>query len=97
MATTRDEAAELIEGFIRREFQVAEDDPDFTRETHLYDSGYVDSMGVVELIEFIQSTFGIEIPDEEVFSDAFTTVNGISDVVRRCAGGEHHERKVAGV
>ena len=38
---------------------------------------------MVELISFIESTFDVEIPDEDLFSDAFTTIDGISTVVER--------------
>jgi acyl carrier protein len=87
MAITRDEAARLIEGFIREEFHVHPADGRFTRDTHLYDAGFVDSTGVVELIAFIESIVGVEIPDDELFSDAFTTINGISGVVQRLSNG----------
>lgn len=91
MAITQDEAAGRVEDFIRSEFRVAQADSSFTRDTHLYDAGFVDSTGVVELISFIESTFDVEIPDEDLFSDAFTTINGISAVVQRHANGETGE------
>lgn len=81
MATVWDDVAGSIEGFIRREFRVAEDDPSFSRDIHLYESGYVDSTGVVELIAFVESTFGVQLGDEHIFSERFTTVNGISGVI----------------
>lgn len=83
MAFTRDEIADRIENFVRNEFRVAHADSGFTRDTHLFDSGFVDSTGVVELVSFIESTFDVEIPDEDLFSDAFTTIDGISTVVER--------------
>ena len=70
---------------MRREFSIGSDDDGFTRDTDLYDSGYVDSIGVTELISLLESTFAIEIPEEDLFSDAFTTINGVSRIVCRCA------------
>jgi len=80
MATSQVEIAEVIERFIRREFRIIEDGASL-REAHLYESGYVDSAGVVELIAFVESKFHISLDDEQVFSDAFTTISGIAGIV----------------
>lgn len=87
MPISTDEAAERIEAFLRREFRVAPDDPMFGRNTHLFESGFVDSTGVLELIAFLEADFGVRIPDEELFSDEFTTINGISGIVHRSSDG----------
>jgi acyl carrier protein len=80
MATSQGEIADVIEHFIRQEFRIIEDGTSL-REAHLYESGYVDSAGVVELIAFVESMFNISLDDEHVFSDEFTTINGISAIV----------------
>lgn len=87
MAISSDEAAHRIEAFVRREFRVAPQDPTFSRDTHLFESGFLDSTGVLELVAFLESAFGLRLPDEELFSEEFTTINGISGIVRRCADG----------
>jgi acyl carrier protein len=81
MVTSREQIAEALEDFIRREFRVSRHDPLFHRHVHLYEAGFVDSTGVVELIAFVESTFGVTLEDEQIFSDAFTTIDGISGVV----------------
>lgn len=83
MAISPASIAEAIERFIRTQFQIADNDPIFTRDAHLYESGFVDSAGVVELIAFLESTFDVTLPDDDVFSDEFTTINGIGAVVHR--------------
>lgn len=87
MAFAWDDIACRIEEFIRQEFRVMEDDPAFSRDAHLYESGYVDSAGVVELIAFVESTFEIQLEDEHIFSERFTTINGISSVIGACLAG----------
>ncbi|MBI4638154.1 MAG: acyl carrier protein [Candidatus Rokubacteria bacterium] len=82
---SRAEIARSIERFIRRAFRIVPDDPDFSWDSHLFESGYVDSAGVVELIAFVESTFGVKLEDEHIFSERFTTINGISSVVGLCA------------
>lgn len=76
--------AGTIETFIRREFRVMNNDDLFSRGVHLYDSGYIDSIGVVELIAFIESTFNVQLGDEDIFDERFTTIDGISSVVASC-------------
>jgi acyl carrier protein len=80
MATSQVEIADVIERFIRQEFRIVEDGASF-RDAHLFESGYVDSVGVVELIAFLESRFDISLGDEHVFSDQFTTLNGVAGIV----------------
>jgi acyl carrier protein len=78
-----DEVASGVEGFIRDRFQVAADDDAFTRGVNLWEEGYVDSIGLVELIGFIESSFGIVLPDGSFFDPDFTCIDGIARVVCR--------------
>jgi acyl carrier protein len=80
MATSQGEIAGVIERFIRQDFRIIDTSPSL-RSTHLFESGYVDSAGVVELIAFLESTFKIRLDDDQVFSDDFTTINGIAAIV----------------
>ena len=91
MATPQHEIATTIEGFIRRHFRIIEDDPRFSRDAHLFESGYVDSAGVVELLMFVESTWGVKLDDDQIFSDQFTTINGISAILTPSAAS-HDER-----
>jgi len=87
MAISPPDIATSLETYIRREFRiVGSGDPRF-RNAHLFEGGYVDSAGVVELIMFIESTFNVKLEDEHVFSEHFTTINGIAGLVAGCAAG----------
>jgi acyl carrier protein len=72
-----------MEAWVRTQFAVSPVDPRFRRDTDLFDNGYVDSVGLAELIGFLEDEFGVEIPDELLVSDQFTTIEGISQVVCR--------------
>ena len=92
MAISQPDIATSLETFIQREFRIiAAREPRF-RDEHLFEGGYVDSAGVVELIMFIESTFNVKLEDEHVFSERFTTINGIAGLVAGCAdrGGLSH-------
>ncbi|MBM4429710.1 MAG: acyl carrier protein [Chloroflexi bacterium] len=50
---------------------------------NLFEAGYVDSVGAVELFLFIEETFGVQIEDHELFSDEFTHLQGMAHLVWR--------------
>jgi acyl carrier protein len=81
MATSRPEIDGVIEAYVRLQFRVAAGDAAFSRDAHLFEGGYVDSAGVVELLMFVETTFGVKLEDEDIFSDEFTTISGISGLV----------------
>lgn len=76
-------AATQIERFLRTRFRVAADDAGFTRQVNLWEEGYVDSVGVVEVIDFLEHTFAVRIPDDALFSPDFTCVEGMAGFVAR--------------
>jgi acyl carrier protein len=80
MVTSQAEIGTVIERFIQKQFRIDDGVPDL-RGTHLFESGLVDSAGVVELIAFVEATFKIRLGDDQVFSDEFTTINGIAAIV----------------
>ena len=82
MVTLRVEIVSVIERFVRKQFRIDETVPSL-RNLHLFESGFVDSAGVVELIAFVESTFAIRLGDEEIFSDDFTTIAGIAAIVEQ--------------
>ena len=81
MHTPSRDTAACLESFVRKQFHVADGDSEFSREAHLFEGGYVDSAGIVELLMFIESAFGVTLGDEQIFNDEFTTINGISALV----------------
>ena len=72
-----------IEEFIRSQFSVSPTDPGFGRSADLFEEGYVDSVGVVEVLEFLNEEFDVEIPDDDLLSDDFSNIAGIAQIVAR--------------
>ena len=73
--------AYITENFLyaRPDYVVAEDE-------HLLEKGVVDSMGMVELITFLQDQFGVEPADEEITEENFATLQRIAAFVSRKMG-----------
>lgn len=72
--------AETISEFIIEHFEIG-DDPDFNNDVHLFNEGFVDSFGAVEIIHFIEETYSIKITQKDITLFPMNTVNEIAEVV----------------
>ena len=80
---TTDKTQATIEEFVRSRFQVRPDDTLFSVDVNLWEEGYVDSAGVVEMIAFLEQTFSITLAEEVLFDPDFTHIRGICRLVSR--------------
>ena len=76
------EASLQVREFIVANFYVA-DPTTLDDDTSLLDRGIVDSTGVLEVISFLESTFGISVADEEMLPDNLDTIGRIAAFVAR--------------
>jgi acyl carrier protein len=81
------DVAQRLEDFLRDSFAVNPTDPHFGRNVNLFESGYVDSVGLAETLGFVEEEFGVQVPDEELLSDDFATIDGMAQAVVRLATG----------
>jgi acyl carrier protein len=86
-SSTFETVATELEDFIRERFRVPPDDRSFTRTVRLWDEGYIDSIGVAEMIAFLEKTFRVTISNDVVFSPDFTHINGIARLVMQLRQG----------
>jgi acyl carrier protein len=47
----------------------------------LVEQGIIDSMGVMDLIAFIQSSFGVEFTDEDLTAENFQNIQTIAELI----------------
>lgn len=69
-------SADQIRGYLTTKFG-----PSVSVDGSLLDSGLLDSLGIFELVAFLQDTFGVEVADEDIVPDNFETVAQISSYV----------------
>ncbi len=67
----------IITEFIRENFIAGRSDVQISPDESLIESGIMDSTGVLELVEFLESTYSIHIEDEELVPENLETVNNI--------------------
>jgi acyl carrier protein len=77
------DVAAVVEEFVRREFKIRAGDSRFDYTVDLFEDGYIDSVGVIELLQFLETTYAVEIPEEDLFSPEFSTIAGIARIVTR--------------
>jgi len=73
-----EEIAKTLRDYIVAHYAIAAGDPDFTDNVHLFDYGYVDSFGAVDLVNFVQQTFGMKISQSDMIAYPLNTINEIA-------------------
>lgn len=63
--------------FIRENFIMGRSDTKLDPDESLIESGVMDSTGVLELVEFLETTYDIQIDDEELIPENLETLNNI--------------------
>jgi D-alanine--poly(phosphoribitol) ligase subunit 2 len=55
-------------------------------EDNLFEKGALDSFGVVEFLNFLESRFGTQIPVEDITEANFSTVKAVSALIQKQGG-----------
>ncbi len=83
-----EEIGTKIEDFLCEKFNVDRTDPEFNRSVHLWEEGFVDSIGLVEVIFFIESEFTVKFPDAELANEERGSIEGLANLVHLLQTGE---------
>jgi len=59
-----------------------------TDDYPLIERGVVDSMGILNIVSFVESEFGIEVRDDELLQGNFGTISSIARLIDSKRGGE---------
>ena len=76
-----------VRGFITDNFIL--DGDDLAGDASLTQQGVLDSMGVLELIMFVEERFGVKIPDEDTLPENLDSVDRIVRYVEGRLGQAH--------
>ena len=78
-------AAEL-EAHIRDRYEIEADDDEFTKDVHLFDYGYIDSIGATALIAHVEKTYDIQVTNQDLMLYSMNTVNEIATFIAQKTG-----------
>jgi acyl carrier protein len=84
--TAADIAGE-IRTFVKDNFLYLHPDTELSDDADLLAAGVIDSLGFVELVEEVQSRYGIEVADIEITEENFGSINAMSRFVERKHAG----------
>jgi acyl carrier protein len=79
-------AAFISKNLIGSERKITVDD-----KTALIEEGIIDSMGLMQIVSFLEERAGVRVPDEEVGPDNFETLEAIDRMVKRLQ--DHQARR----
>ena len=75
------EIARDIRAFIAENFFFRDDRETLADEESLLEAGLIDSMGILELVAFLESRFGLKVADEEIVPANMDSVRAIAAYV----------------
>ena len=77
---------EILRNYILEHFEIEADDPDFSDDVHLFDYGFVDSLGATEIVLFLEEQFNIQITQKDITLYPMNTIDEIAEVVANKLG-----------
>lgn len=74
-----------LRAYITERYAVAAEDAEFNDDVHLFEYGYIDSFGAVDLISFVEQKFGINITQADLVAYPLNSITEIATftVLRR--------------
>jgi methoxymalonate biosynthesis acyl carrier protein len=78
---SNEEYLQQLEQHIRERYEIEPDDDDFDADVHLFDYGYIDSIGATALIAHIEKTYGIQVTNQDLMLYSMNTVREIADFI----------------
>ncbi|HDK27847.1 MAG TPA: acyl carrier protein [Candidatus Atribacteria bacterium] len=71
-----------IRDFIRDNFLMGEDDGNLSSNDSLLEKGIIDSVGILELVSFLEETFDIKVEDEELVPENLDSIAFIVNYIQ---------------
>lgn len=74
---------EVIRGFIRSNFLFGSPDAKLADDDSFFETGIIDSTGMLELVSFVETQFGIEVADTELIPENLDSINKLVRFIER--------------
>jgi len=76
------EIEQQVRQYILENFMYTDDESELASDQSLFDSGVIDSTGVLELVGFIEDEFEVQVDDTELVPDNFDSVTRITAYIK---------------
>jgi acyl carrier protein len=77
------EQRSLIRNFIARNLLFSDGGFEYADDASFLDEGIIDSLGVIELVTFVEKQFGVSVADHELVPDNFDSVAKLDSYIQR--------------
>lgn len=74
---------EQLRAFVTENFLFGQDAASLTDDTSFIENGIVDSTGVLELVAFLESTYGLQLSNEELVPENLDSIRNLTAFVER--------------
>jgi acyl carrier protein len=81
MPLKEDEVTEAVLAFIRENFLYMRPDFELRPDDRLLERGIIDSLGVVEVLHFVEERYGVQPSDEDITEANFGSLSAIARYV----------------
>lgn len=80
--TKMKEIESIIREYIAENILFSSNGYPYSDEASFLEEGIVDSMGIMELVVFVDENFGIEVDDQELVPDNFDSISRLAGYIR---------------
>lgn len=77
------EPAALIRDYLASRVLFSEGGFAYDDDASFLEEGIIDSLGIIELVTFVETTFGVSVPDDELVPENFDSVAKLDAYLRR--------------
>lgn len=74
---------ENVRKFIESNMDVFDEDVELNDDTNIFTSGYVNSIFAMRLLNFIETQYDLEVPDEEIVMTNFSSIDAMHALVSK--------------
>ena len=79
----------ILLGYIKEEIMHGRGS-NITADDDLLKAGILDSLGILQLVAFIEKQFGLQVPDEDVIFENFFSVSALSNYLQKLEADNIH-------
>lgn len=77
-----DEVRQALRAYVQERFPVATDEA-LSDDVSLLESGIVDSLGILDLVTFVEGEYGIVVDEDELVGENFDSISALHTFVCR--------------
>lgn len=78
----------LIRDYIAKNLLFSDSGFNYDDDASFLDEGIVDSLGIIELVTFVEKNFGVSVADHELIPDNFDSIRKLDAFIRHKLGAQ---------